>query len=1052
MGKSSKITTGYHYKPAFHVGICRGPFDAYLEWRIADKTAFAGELTASGEIVIDQPKLFGGEKDQGGVEGTLEIMFGEATQMPNAYLAEVFGPQQPAWRGLGTMAWKGGRFGGNNPYPHKHASKIRKILQGWDGDWGSDPCWYSEKAETHGPGEGPLPASILVTGHAKSTGGPMFAVADSTASPVFTGIPQATGADFVGLPYSHDGMVAVVGNDRAIFCTRPFDEWVESDTTPTQLPHGITGGTAGWLAYHYGASALGNGFWHAPPTPVTWTNYFPGQAIWHVSFAAGYYWRSAPGQLFRSALPEGPWTVHSTGIYDWVDIVEHQGALYATCTDSGTWTIRRSTDGGATWPDILVSTPSVSHPPYFLCTVGDYLVAWCLYGGVWTDANSWAEWIDLGIGGSGDSGFASWQVTGGRKIASANGLAYVIGADDELVVFNPATLAVGAPITLPISVAQGIVALPAEPVPSGANIYMNPAHMLVYSRTDGERGREPFANINEASLLAAADRLYTEGFGLCTHYNPAEESPAEFEHRICRVIDGSFERSLTDGEWYLDLARGDYVLEDLPVLTDDDILEFQELPTTLDRAVNSLAVRYFDVQRKEQVVTPAVRDLGLIRAFGEIHETLDFPEIPNAALAMLVCEREARKRKTPTKAFKLVTTPVTYAWRGNQYFRLQSVKRRIADMVCIVGERETGTLVSGARRLNATQDIYSLPTTTYIDVEPSEDTGQAPPEVITVQRADEAPYIDLVARMPRAELEALPQEIGFAMAAAAQPTAGWDFTMYVAPDGGEYQEAGNGTWCPTATTAGLASRVATVVPLASHQGLADVALGSAAFWDDEIVRVDDKDVDAGTVTLGRGCADTVPAPHAAGSRLFFSDDHAAYDVTEYADGEEVDVKLLANRGAQQLDLALATALPITFDQRAYRPYPPADFQVNGNANPSYLFGELTASWSHRDRVLQADLLVDTTAADIGPEVGTTYTVRWYLDDVLEHTDSGETGTSVAYTPSGDGVVRVEAEAVRDGRSSWQMQLHSFPYTATESDPLQIFGSTVTIFGDPIYLE
>src|SRR5690606_1940267 len=92
------------------------------------------------------------------------------------------------------------------------------------------------------------------------------------------------------------------------------------------------------------------------------------------------------------------------GVYSWVDIITHGGYLYATCRavglDTGDWQIRRSSDGGETWSDPLLSVAYTGHRPYFLCSAGDYVVAWCLGGGVWTDANGWAEWIDTGVGGS----------------------------------------------------------------------------------------------------------------------------------------------------------------------------------------------------------------------------------------------------------------------------------------------------------------------------------------------------------------------------------------------------------------------------------------------------------------------------------------------------------------------------------------------------------------------------------------------------------------------------------------------------------------------------
>ncbi len=140
-GKSSKsVTVGYWYEIAFHSGLGIGPFYAYLEFRGGDMTAWTGEATHSQTIHINAPKLWGGEKDQGGIVGDVDLMFGEQEQQPNSRLTAIFGTQQPAWRGLATLAFAG-RYGAMSPYPQPASHKIRKIKQGWDGE-----CWYPGKA------------------------------------------------------------------------------------------------------------------------------------------------------------------------------------------------------------------------------------------------------------------------------------------------------------------------------------------------------------------------------------------------------------------------------------------------------------------------------------------------------------------------------------------------------------------------------------------------------------------------------------------------------------------------------------------------------------------------------------------------------------------------------------------------------------------------------------------------------------------------------------------------------------------------------------------
>ena len=839
MGKGSKPTIGFWYHVAYHHGLTIGPIDAFLEFRGGDKTAWSGELTSSGTIHVNAPMLWGGEKDQGGIVGDLDVMFGEPTQAPNPYLVQTFGNQTAAWRGFATVAFKGGRYGAMNPYPKPPAYKFRQILQGWD----APGCWYPEKAQ----------------------------------------IVTAPGAVF---------------------------------TADLAFP----------------ATAAGVG----PYAGVTIDSGFTATDALIVE--------KLPGMTYRAWSP-------------WKTDDEPEASAPPWCN---TFRVTNNTTGATTeyWP-----------------------------GHFGTIAEAEAAAL-------------------GRYVVLTGGTSYTIWLNDTPVDDNRGGLSVK--------------------VWKGGSFAINPAHVLYDSRTNSDMGREPRANINDASLRAAADKLYDEGFGICPAWDPANESVEDFEKRICKLIGGSFTRSLEDGQWYLDLARGDYVLADLPILTDDDILDFKEQPAVLDNAVNSVSVRYFDPERKETIVTAPTRALGLVAAFGTIHQTTDYRAIPTGDLASRIAQRDVMASATPKRVFDLATMRKTYAWRPNQYFRLQAPKRGIVDMVCLVGDKQSGTLKSGAIRMKAAQDIYSLPSTGYVQVEPGVDTR--PPQTptpITAERALEAPYVEIAAMLSRADLAALPAEVGYAMAVAANPGGDIDYTMMVVDATGNYADAGRAEWCASATVVEAAGYVETAFKLADGSGLGGVVIGMGALWDDEIVRVDALDVGAGTITLGRGCADTVRQHHSAGARLWIYPTGFAYGSTEYTDGEVVDVKLLANTGSRQQDLATATAMPITFGQRQARPYPPGKMRINGVADPSSIAGVITVTGVHRDRVQQADQLVDDEMPAIGPEAGTTYTARYYLNGTLMHTDAGLAAPTSVYTPVGAGIMRVEFESSRAGLRSYQMHIREF---------------------------
>lgn len=872
MGKSKKTTVGYHYRVAIHSGLSAGDIDAYLATRGGNKTAWEGRITQSGTFRISAPNLWGGEKDQGGIDSDVDLMFGEPDQQVNPYLAAVFGPQQSAWRGVTTFVFKGGRYGAMNPYPQKLSHKIERILKGWDTE-----CWYPEKARILISGEDD-PGVEFVHGEVVFAGSIGLAI-----HPKFEGIAAELPANCTIKAYEEFGVDA----------PRKVLIWV-GDTVVWQTP---------WLGDATQQEALDAAL-----------------------VAAGREWMQGP--------------ITSVDVYE-------------------------------------------------------------------------------------------------REVAFPPGLT---GAQLQFIVLNngPETIQSNLEIRIP---------------GSDSRLWaMNPAHILYYSRTQLDMGREPEAALSDASFRAAADWYHGQGFGLCTTYDPSAESVDEFERRIERVSGCSLS-SHVDGLWYLDVANGEYQLDDLPILTDDDILEFQDQPTLQDSAANSVSVKYFDPVRKEAIVTPPVQAPALIEEFGTNHLVLEYLEIPSAKLSLRVAQRELMARITPMRAAPLKTTRKPYAWRRGTYFRLQSPKRRIADMVCILGEKSSGQLRSGAMSITATQDVYSLPSTTFVEVEEGVDTR--PPRVavpITVQRAFEAPYTEVVTQLPRAELEALPDDVGFLMAVAADPAVSRDFSLYV-DDGTGFEETGDGDWSATALVNEAADFERKEFTLSGGRRLIEVLPGMPALWGTEIVRVDEINVITGEVTFGRACGDTVPVKHTAGERVWFYGVDAAMDLTEYAEGESLDVKLLTNTASAQVNIDSAITLHVDIVGRVSRPYPPAQFRVNGLVDPTPSFGTVTVEGVHRDRLLQADQLVDTEMAGIGPEAGTTYTVRYFLNGVLSHTDEGLVAPASSYTPTGDGLLRVEMESVRDGLTSLQRHVREFAYTVTEGNPLQLQDGTPlqTQGGETIFL-
>lgn len=864
MGKGGSTTVGYWYRIAYHMGLGIGPIDAFLEFRGGDKTAWVGELKAGGTITINQPNLWGGESDQGGIVGDVDVLFGDAAQVPNTYLLATFGDQVPAWQGVASLVFKGGKYGALNPYPQAASYKVRKITAGWDGDG----CWYPEKAGV------PLGDGTAITTDTA------FNAQGAGIDPVVQGVLLTggfTAADTL-LLFHEPGMA--------------YQAWsrFDSDTVPTGRQ--------------------------------PWTNQF---------------WVQADGN---------PATTYWEG-------------EYATKAEA--------------------------------------------------------------------------------EAAVANQIVYLTGATSYLIGLTD-TRASDNRGGLSLRVYKNTI--------QNDRLGMNPAHILYYARTNGSICRVPIEQMNDASFRAAADWYYSQGFGLCTQYDPSQETPEQFEARIEKVAAASVNRSSVDGQYYIDVANGVYDITQLQILTDDDVLDFSEQPTLLDGAVNSMSVKYFDPSTKVNVMTAPIQALGLIDAFGTISQTNEYPEIPIASLAMRVGDRDLRAGVTPLRTFNLKTTRKTNDWRPNQYKRLQLPKRGIADMVVLVGDKQGGTLKSGAISLVLSQDVYSLPTTTFVDAEPGVDPrASQTPVPITQQAAFEAPYTHVVATMTRADFAALPDGTAFLMTAAADPASSRNYNVAVAPDGVTYTTVATGDWCPTGAAAAAAGYMDTVIALSGASRLNEVAVGSAARWDSEEVRVDAVDLVGGTVTLGRGCGDSVSATHVAGSILWFYDGNAASDTTEYTVAESISVKLLTTTATQQLPATSATALPVTFVGRLQSPYPPGLLKIAGQDYPAAVNSVFNVTWADRNRESQANQLVDASMNSVTPVVNTRYGMRLTALDgatnpvLVQRTDIGGNTASVALTYTGN--VRLELWTIDDSGASVQRHSFTFAYTPNPS-------TTANAITAPIY--
>ena len=459
--------------------------------------------------------------------------------------------------------------------------------------------------------------------------------------------------------------------------------------------------------------------------------------------------------------------------------------------------------------------------------------------------------------------------------------------------------------------------------------------------------------------------------------------------------------------------------------------------------INEVIINYrAQGERKDTSVT--IQDLANIQSQqGIVSQTLNYIGIDTPEIASRVGMRELKQHSTPFAQIQFKTNRDGWNIDPGGVVKFSWGRYGISEMpIRILSVKDTSNH-SGDIIVNAMEDIFGLPTTSYLGNQP---TGWVEPVTSPLnspnQRLFELPYWDIQLNASIGDASAVTEDSAFLQGVAQKPDQpSSNFEFWTAEVGGSYENSASGQWAGYAElTSNISYLDDTIISIKNADSiLSFINVDTYAYIDNEVIRIDAIDLTGNTIDIGRGCLDTVAEEHTADTAIYFSEERNASYGTEYFDAEQRKGKFLTKTGIGILNLSSANESTITFVGRQNKPYPPGTFRINTLAYPTAHFADtdlLTASWTHRDRLLQlARPIVDESEGSIGPEPSTTYTLEFYdEDDVLKKTATGETGTSYQWatevTDSGHGrlneTVRIKLWSVRSTYSSYQT--HEFTIT------------------------
>lgn len=539
---------------------------------------------------------------------------------------------------------------------------------------------------------------------------------------------------------------------------------------------------------------------------------------------------------------------------------------------------------------------------------------------------------------------------------------------------------------------------------------MNPAHIIYQCLTDPVWGMGyPIQQIDDTSFTAAADTLYSEGFGLSMIWNQ-QAKIGDFIGEVLNHIGAVLYVDPSSGKFAMKLIRGGYTVGSLPLFDETNGCRLEHFQRAgYGETVNEVVVVFKDRAKDMKDSTCAVQDLANVQAQGAVvSQTKQYPGITSASIAARVAMRDLVSASTPLSKIRLKVNRYAWSLIPGDVFRFTWPKLGLSQIVYRVLAVDYGTLEDGEITVEAAEDVFGLPSNVYVAQQASQFTEQSSaPTAITVQEAVELPYYEIVRSLSSGDLAAMDQTDGAYMGAiAGRPgsTIALNFRTWSKVGAASYEQRELGEFTPwTTCTASIAPAVTSTIPIAAGTDLSQVGVGTLAKIGNgatgEWVEVTAIDLNAQTVTVARGALDTVPKAWANGTRIWFIGAFIGLDNTERATGETVDFKLTTISTGGELDITSGsiTAVSATAAQRFARPYPPGNVKVNGSAYPTTIAGAATITWAHRDRTMQTAGVIHQDAASIGPEADTTYTLRLYGEtNTLLRTVTGLTGTSYAF--------------------------------------------------------
>lgn len=1111
-----RSTIGYQYSLGMQMTLCHGPADKIYQIIIGDKLAWEGEATG-GSIFIFQPNLFGGEEREGGIVGWVDICMGAPNQARNDYLAQahVLGADCSAFRGVVTIVLRQ-VYVGTNTYIKPWAFKLKRIHKKSN----NTEQWYDEKAEVPDSHTvfGTEPGVQLFAGETMNAemkvdanfgyasrvdegdndGGIVGGVSGSLrvwklpeGTMQYYTPPNLGSGSIWGVGYNLFGSCSYITDFGEVVLHYSGNIWGSAPTylyfaDVTEIANQTQGmldvnaeliaqGVPGNVNVNFGFCCAQRGntmlirFWpHFQTRPYMLLSRSSG--AWVVvdafnetaSTTIDSVTSISLGPTYAYGLT-GYWSVsgirrinYSTWDIDDVDLAAlgMTGTAAAISYVEGNNEVLVVTDTGVFIFDAsltVLKRSKTDFPTPVNTAAADSRRLFVTDNTFAIDSSNnvtyhWLYEVDVN----------SLEIVNQTNMRTSNYVNKTNTPDHLMYDTTSGGFVAARHFLMPMSY---------WPYAPPENWDMNPAHIIKEYLTDPFWGMGYHdTDIDLTAFTSAADTYWNENFGL-TIFWVKQEKVEEMVNIILSHTSSVMYLSRRSGKYVLKPIRLDYSLGSIPIIDEDDVLEWGIKRRQPADAITSITVDF--TNRRTNDSRPGIatyhNDAMINMRGGVVSDNRKYPGISRFNLAQRVALRDQKPFNAGMIDGNLVCKRTIENLNPGDPFRLTSSKRNLNGEVMRVMGIKFREQTDNAIDLQIIQDVFRLSADDILDESHTWERPTNAPQVVNPRLVWEPPYSELVRLLGAAEVAArltLDDGSSVLQIAGEQPTGDTlDLKIYV--DGVQASEIVD-SFSPSGFLDGGISTLQTAITITSANNLDLLTAGMLGVILEpttgtvEIVQYVSH---AGNnLVINRGMLDTVPRPHSSGVGIIFFDDFATSDFVPRDEASSPSVRLLSHTLTGTLVFSAAPADIVDFDKRAIRPLRPANVKVEGfNEGPVDGTGlsEFVVTWSERNRLTETSTFLEWDDSTVAAEAGQTTIIEVVAADgtTVLTTHSGLSGTSfnvplASFDGDSLGFIRVGAE--RDGYREWQAYMIEILVDVEgldlDGEVLDLNGETL-VFGD-----